>query len=171
MKMVKRSLIAIAIVALFVTAASAAVNPAKYDDHWPYEYVAVDICVIPVYMDVGMYVQIKDCGKKKIVLKQVNCEEIEKSPTDDFPCYKGCSEFEIRANFEAKLGTHLEKEGPTIKEWAGFYNADKGGDIVPGTGAYFVRDVCVKAWKTEIWNTAPGDEVKVGTCAVTVKPN
>ena len=163
--MVKRSLIAIAVVALLATAVQAADPNLKYDDHWPYEYIAIDLCVMPVYMDVGMYVQLKDCNKKKIELKQVDCAEIGE---EDFPCYLDCEEFEIRANFEVKLGTNLTKDGDVIKEWAGFYDGD---DTVPGDGNYYKRTVCVKAWKTEIWKAAPGDKVPVGTLAVTVKPN
>jgi hypothetical protein len=168
MKMVKRSLIAIAVLALLATTVQAADPNLKYDDHWPYEYIAIDICVMPVYMDVGMYVQLKECEKKKIELKQVDCAEIGKG-SGDYPCYLDCEEFEIRANFEVKLGTKLTKDASTtIKEWSANYDGD---DTVPGDGNYYKRKVCVKAWKTEIWKAAPGDKVPVGSLTITVKPN
>jgi hypothetical protein len=169
MKMVKRSLIAIAVVALLATTVQAGYSPnLKYDDHWPYEYVAVDLCTIPVYMDVGLYVQIKDCDKRKIELKQVDCAEIDRE-SKDFPCYLDCEEFEIRANFEVKLGVKKAKADPTnLKDWDAYYD---GEDTVPGDGNYYKRKVCVKAWKTEIWKSSPGDKVKVGEVTITVKPN
>ena len=55
-----------------------------------------------------------------------------------------------------------------IKEWKSYYD---GGDVVPGDGSYHNVKVCLKAWKTHIWDAPPGDEVDIGTLDVTVKPN
>ena len=167
--MVKKSLIAIALLAFLTTMVQAgdlAENPWKFDDHWPWVYQELEICQIPVYMDIGMYVELKDCGKKKIVLKQVSCDTIGKG-AGDFPCYYGCTSFEIRANFEVKMGTKLYKIGPVIDSWS----ASLDNDIVPGDGNYYTRNVCVSAWKAKIWSASPGDEVLVGEVAITVKPN
>jgi hypothetical protein len=177
MKMAKRVLIAIAVVAFLATTVQA-YDPAiksdstnmpgnKKDNWWPFEYVALDLCWMPVYMEVGMYVQMKECDKKKIELKQVDCVDIGKE-AKHFPCYNDCESFDIRANFQVKLGTRLEKSGPAIKDWEGYYDGD---DLVPGDGAWYTRTVCVKAWSSEIWNVAPGDKVTVGNLSVTVKPN
>jgi len=169
MKMVKKCLIAIALLAFLATTVQAgddAENPWKFDDHWPWVYLELEICQIPVYMDVGMYVDMKDCGKKEIILKQVSCDTIGKG-SGDFPCYKGCVKFQIRANFEVKLNTKLYKIGPVIDGWA----ASLDNDIVPGDGNYYEREVCVTAWKAQIWSAAPGDKVLVGEVAITVKPN
>jgi hypothetical protein len=169
MKMVKKSLIAIALLAFLamtVQAGDLAQNPYKFDDHWPWTYTALEICQIPVYMDVGYYVQLVDCSKKEIVLKQVTCDSIGKG-SGDFPCYYGCVKFKIFANFEVKLGTVLYKEGPVIDSWS----ASLDNDIVPGDGTQYEREVCIKAWKAKIWLNAPGDKVKVGEVAITVKPN
>jgi hypothetical protein len=170
MKMVKKSLIAIAMLAFLATTVQAgdlAENPWKWDDHWPWTYTALEICQIPVYMDVGYYVELMKCGEKKIVLKQVSCSDIGKAP-EDFPCYYGCVKFNIRANFEVKLGTVLYKNGPVIDGWSASLPL---GDIVPGDGAEHEREVCVSAWKAQIWSASPGDEVLVGEVAITVKPN
>ncbi len=167
--MVKKSLIAIAMLAFLATTVQAgdlAENPWKWDDHWPWTYTALEICQIPIYMDVGMYVELIDCGDKKIVLKQVPCADIGKG-ADDFPCYHGCVSFNIRANFEVKLGTVLYKIGSVIDGW----EATLDNDIVPGDGAEHTREVCVNAWKAQIWSASPGDEVPVGEVAITVKPN
>jgi hypothetical protein len=175
MKMAKRVLIAIAVVALLATTVQAydpvikkdSSNGVKKDNWWPFEYIALDLCTMPIYMDVGMYVQLKDCDKKKIELKQVDCADIEKG-SGDFPCYLDCESFDIRANFQVKLGTRLEKTSTAIKDWSAYYDGD---DLVPGDGNYYTRTVCVKAWKSEIWTVQPGDKVLVGNLSITVKPN
>ena len=179
--MIKRTLIAIAVVALLATSAHAAldIHYLPYGDHhavkvdgsenvrWPYEYKSLVVCNIPIKMHVGMYVQVQDCKKKKIILKQVNCSDIGKGD-GDYPCYLGCVEFNVRANFDVKMGASLHKDGDTINEWSAYYD---GGDVVAGDGDYHGVKLCVKAWKTSIYKAAPGDEVHVGSVDVTVKPN
>jgi len=183
--MIKRTLIAIAVVALLATSANAAISEHYFpigDHHavkvdgketptfrWPYtiSYKALTVCTIPIKMQVGMFVQVKDCKNKKIVLKQVDCGDIGKG-SGDFPCYLGCVDFDVRANFNVKLGANLNKDGDTIKEWSSYYD---GGDTVPGDGDYHSVKLCVQAWKTQLWKAAPGDEVAVGSVDVTVKPD
>ncbi len=177
--MVKKVLIAIAVVALLATTVQAydpVKNPAikkdssngvKKDNWWPFEYVALDLCIMPIYMEIGMYVQMEKCNEKKIELKQVPCDVIGQG-ADKFPCYLDCESFNIRANFEVKLGTRLEKTSSAIKDWEAYYDGDS---LVPGDGNWYSRTVCVKAWNSEIWTVAPGDKVQVGNLSITVKPN
>jgi hypothetical protein len=190
MKMIKRTLIAIAVVALLATSAHAAWVEDPFDPHyftdgdhravkvdgkdkpeirWPYEinYKPLVICNIPIKMKVGMYVQIEDCKKKKLVLEQVDCGDIGKG-AKDYPCYLDCVDLKVRSNFEVKMGANLIKEGDVIKEWSAYYD---GGDVVPGDGDFHTVKLCVKAWKTQIYKASPGDEVHVGSVDVTVKPN
>jgi hypothetical protein len=170
MKMVKRMLIAIAVVALVATSVQAdVVDPdggkIKQDSSWPTEYIALDLCTMPVLMDVGMYVQVKDCHKREIKLVQVDCADIGQSK---FPCYKDCEEIEVRANFAAVLGTKLAKADPSpIKSWKAYFDGD---NTVPGDGVYKKLTVCVDAWESQIWTAALGDKVNVGTLTITVKP-
>jgi hypothetical protein len=185
MKM-KRTLIAIAVVALLATSVHAAIEDPYYftaGDHaaikidgkdtptirWPYKivYDELVVCNIPIVMKVGMYVQVKDCKNKKITLEQVNCSDIGKGDAD-YPCYLGCVEFDVRANFDVKLGAALKKSGDVIGDWSAYYD---GGDTVPGDGDYHPVKLCVKAWKTAIYKAAPGDSVAVGSVDVTVKPS
>ena len=164
--MVKKTLIAVAVVALLATTANAQVNPQKYDDSWPGHWVvdAQDICTMDVVMDVGMYVQLKDCHKKKIKLKQVDCPSGKK-----FPCYNDCETFDLRANFDVKLGTKLSKSGSVIKKWSAYFD---GGDVYTAdSGGWKGFKVCVEASESEIWTANPGDQVKVGTLTITVMPN
>jgi hypothetical protein len=182
MKMVKRTLIAIALVAFLASTAPADIEvyhfgPVDKDEgvkvdgnetvYWPYEYKALDICGMPVYMEIGGYVEVQDCSDKKIVLKQVDCGDLEKGD-GDFPCYLDCETFSIRANLDIKLGTRLEKVGGVIADWEAYYD---GGDVVPGDGQDHEMKVCVKAWKAQLWNGSVGSEVKVGTLYVTAKPD
>jgi hypothetical protein len=182
MKMVKRTLIAIALVAFLASTAPAGYSVhyfgpidndkgVKVDGHekvfWPYEYKEIDICDIPVKMEIGGYVEIDDCTKRKIILKQVDCAEIGKGG-GDFPCYLDCETIKIRANFDAKLGTRLVKDSPVIEKWEGFYD---GGDVVPGDGAWHNMKVCLKMWKAKLWDGTVGDEVQIGTLYVTAKPD
>jgi hypothetical protein len=169
MKMVKKSLIAIAMLAFLATTVQAgdlAENPRKFDDSWPWTYTALEICQIPVYMDVGMYVELIDCDELEIVLKQVGCSSIGKAD-DDFPCYEGCVKFKVIANFEVKLGTNLYDQSDIITDWAAALDVD----VIPGDGAPHEVELCVTAWNAEIWTSAPGDNVLVGEVGVTVKPN
>ena len=86
--MVKRSLIAIAVLAILATS----VQALDYDDNgkikrdgsWPTVYVALDLCTMPVVMDVGMYVQIFECEKRIIKLVQVDCAD------NDYAEENGC---------------------------------------------------------------------------------
>ena len=86
----------------------------------------------------------------------------------DYPCYLGCVDFDVRANFYVKLGSSLHKYGDVIGDWSAYYD---GGDTVPGDGDWHGVKLCVKAWKTKIYNAAPGDEVSVGSVDITVKPD
>ncbi len=179
--MIKRTLIAIAVVALLATSAHAALTEHYFpigDHHavkvdgsekvrWPYEYKALTVCNVPILMHVGMYVQVKDCKKKKLILQQIPCGDIGKGD-GDYPCYQGCVKFSVRANFEVKMGTGLQKIGDTIKDWDAWI---KSGNPVPDDGEYHEVEACVKAWKTVIYKATPGDEVTVGNLQITVKPN
>jgi len=178
--MIKRTLIAIAVVALLATSVHAALTEhyfgpddksyavkvdGKDEVRWPYEYKALTVCTIPIKMHVGMYVQIKECKDKKIILQQVDCLDIGKG-VNDFPCYLGCVSLDVRANFPVKMDAGLNKIGDTIADWDKYWE----GDTVVGDGEYHPVKVCVKAWNTVIWKAKPGDETDVGTIEIKVKP-
>jgi len=190
--MIKRTLMAIAVVGLLATSVYAAISDdtifyfhkdkgyaVKVDgvDHptirWPYtiSYEALTVCTIPVKMHVGMYVQVENCDDKKIILEQLNCGDIGKG-SGDFPCYRGCVDLNVRANFNVKMGATLHTSGDIIKggggDWSAYY--DNGVDTVAGDGDYHGVKLCVKAWKSQIYKASPGDEVTVGSVDVTVKP-
>ncbi len=182
--MVKRTLIAIAVVGLLATAAHALgpdphygtydgkyqsikVNIEKISIGWPFEYKALDLCVIPVYMHVGYYVQVEKCNERKIKLVQVDCGDIGKGG-GDWPCYFDCENVNIRANFEVKLGLKFSTIGSVIDKSDKYFD---GGDTVDASGNWNTIKVCVKAWKARLYKNAPGTEIKVGELTITVKPN
>lgn len=186
MKMIKRTLIAIAVVAFLATSVQAfgpephdgtgdyggkhntiKVDIQKLEIGWPVEYKALDLCVIPVKMSVGYFVQVEKCSERKIKLVQVNCEDIDKG-AGDWPCYSDCENVKIRANFEAKLGLKKNATSGVIKDWSAYF---KDGDTVDASGSWNTITVCVNAWKAKLYNESPGMEINVGTVTITVKPN
>jgi len=204
MKMIKKVLIAIALVALLGVTVQAQVTtntdsggfvkfdsqtafqPQKIEVWWPYEitYKPIPICCIPVKIEIGMYAELFDCANKKILLKQVDCASISKG-TGDFPCYFGCTNIDLRANFQACLGTTLTKAlvggKNIIDQWSAAFAAPtapfKGTplvgpyDVIPGDGAWYTTAVCVKAWSADIFYAQAGCEVgPVGFVCITVKP-
>ncbi len=187
--MLKRTLIAITVVALLATSAQALgpdpetgtyggkyqgfkIHPIKMDIFWPFvEYKALDLCVIPVKMEIGIMVQIEECNKKKIVLKQVECGDLGLGG-GDWPCYTGCVNIKVRSNFDIKLGLKTAKIGPVLDKWKAYFD---GADTVDAVSGWNTLTVCVDAWKAKIYEVealpTAGQTVDVGTVTVTVKPN
>jgi len=168
--MVKKCIIALAVAALMVTTVRAGDPAIKKDGDWPWEYKAIDLCTIPVYMDVGHYVQLKECNKREIKLVQVTCTTIGKNNTDDFPCYSDCEDIEVRANFPAIFGASLSKIGPILKDTS-IYWKDDINQISGSTGDWEKLTICLDAWNAEIWRAAePAENALVGEITINVKP-
>ena len=182
MKMVKKSIIALAVVALMVTVVQAGTpdggenqpnNTVKRDGDWPWTYKAIDLCTMPVYMNVGHYVQLFECNKREIKLVQVTCSTIGRTNSDDFPCYTDCDEFKFKANFPAIFGGTLKKtgQGENILKDTSIYWKDDINQISGSTGDWEKLTVCLDAWKAQIWKaTGPNDKLKVGELTINVKP-
>jgi hypothetical protein len=202
--MVKKSLIAIVLMGLLASTSFAgdkAQSEWKFDNGWPAEieitFETLELCQIPVYIDVGMYVELIDCGKKKIILEQLqDCSYLGTTSTGStkFPCYRGCTDIEVRANFEAKLGTKMYKVPNSFisqrksgfnyyDNWNGFFvhkdtDTDVDDDLassevkstwlVPGDGSKEKMQICVEAWDVNIFL---GDPDVGPTDAYTDDPN
>ncbi|MGE5295248.1 MAG: hypothetical protein ACM3VT_10510 [Solirubrobacterales bacterium] len=80
----KKALFAVAAVAMLAVAAQA--GEIKYHE-WPCALVPQEITTIPVVMDVGYWVRIKDQDKLKIVLGQ-----------DSIHTYSGCTNMTVETN-------------------------------------------------------------------------
>jgi hypothetical protein len=193
--MLKRTLIAITVVALLATSAQAygpdpetgstggdnnnngiKIHPIKMDIFWPFlEYQALDLCVIPVKMKVGVFVQIEKCKDRKIILTQQECGDIGKG-SGDWPCYYGCENIKVRSNIDVKLGLKRSRSGgwiPADNKWSAAFSG--GNDTVDGGTGWQTLEICVKAWQVNLANdkinATAGETVDVGTVTVTVKPN
>jgi hypothetical protein len=189
MKMVKRTLIAIAVVALLATSVQAGIDGAlevfgeegagklktegKDKVFWPWEYVALDLCTFDVYMEIGYYVEVEDCGDKKLTLKQVDCGDLKNTDTS-WPCYMGCEDVTIRSNFDVILGLGFDKTGINIiDKYDVFY---KYADVNSGTlqleAGVTSFQICMEAWAAKLWESdaSPGESQKVGEITITVKP-
>ena len=206
--MIKRTLIVIAAIAFVASVASAALTPSpdypgdlkvyfkdlgdsraiKVDGsvkvYWPYEFKFLEICTIPVYMQIGMYIRVVDCDKnKKIVVKQVDCADLKGAHPDDgigsgdFVCYEGCiADLKIVSNFDAVMGAEFHK----LKDAEG--NVINGGKVIDkvnanvtppdvlGDGLEHKVTACVWMWKTKIEKFKAGDEQRVGDLGILAKP-
>ncbi|MHC4725972.1 MAG: hypothetical protein ACYS17_01995 [Planctomycetota bacterium] len=167
--MVKKSLIALAVAALMVTTVQAGDPAIKRDGDWPFTYKAIDLCKIPVFMDIGHFVQLKDCNKREIKMVQVDCASIGKNG-GDFPCYSDCENIEVRANFPAIFGASLTKIGSVLQDTSVYWK-DGINQISGSTGDWEKLTICLDAWKAEIWRAAlPTQNAKVGELIINVKP-
>lgn len=195
--MVKKSIIAIALLGMLSTVTFGQLNPGtgdgqlKYDNGWPKTciWTQIEICCIKVNLKIGYFIEVLDCSKKSINMVQVNCPA-GATPAQTFPCYKGCTTISVRANFNATIGLALHAIGSIINDngTQGNPNDDKwkayfqnGGDgitindppttaNVTGDGNLHTIDVCVEAWDANIFGGTPGQNPQVGTVCITAVP-
>jgi len=192
--MVKKSIIAIALMGMLATVSYgqgdtvwSGNNGIKVDGLWPatitITYTPKEICRIPIFIKVGMFIEIENCSSKKIVMEQVNCPSGQ-----TFPCYKGCVEIKVRANFEAILSLKLYKGGAgagiisssnnwgTITDnWKAYFTNDGGATKpttwnVTGDGNWNTVNVCVEAWDANIYAASPNSQQQVGEVAILAVP-
>jgi hypothetical protein len=185
--MLKKCLIAIAVVALLATTVQA-VDPIIKKDAWPWTYDELDICTIPVYMDVGHYVQIEKCNELKIELKQTDCSVLN-YPYGGFPCYgngvdgPACTTFKARANFAAIFGATLATSGDGITNIYGthfppYYRAyglswPLGNTITGATGGWEELKLCMEVYGAQLFKAGAGTAgttILVGRITIDVKP-
>ncbi len=186
--MIKKCLIAIAVVAMLATTVQAITIPdgtIKYDPQtdptgWPWTRTTVydpyAICKIDVKLEVGYFVQIEDCGDiDALKLKQVACSAIGQS-NSKFPCYEGCRSFRARANFPAFFGATFSDEDSQLDtdiiggnhslDWD-----DTDDNEILGNGQWQWLKICMSAWKVKLYATGSTTGSKrVGKITITVKP-
>ncbi len=140
----------------------------KTKEAWKYK--PIDLCMFPVSMDVGHFIQIKECNKRKIKLVQVDCESIGRDG-GDFPCYEGSDVIEVRANFPAIFNASLNKnEGEDMLKEVNLY-WENGINTIQGTGDWEELKLCLEAWNVEIWKSGGTvGTVEIGEITIGVKP-
>jgi len=133
------------------------------------KYKLIDLRISPVSMEVGHFVQLKECHKRNIELKQVTCKSIGRDSRGDFPCYKGCDVIEVRTNFPAILNASLNKNSGNedmLKDFNLYW--ENGVNTIQGTGDWEKLKLCLEAWDVEMWKygrtagTIKVDEITIG---------
>jgi hypothetical protein len=175
----KRSLIALAVVAMLASC----VNAGEIKAHcWPCQFVALEITTIPVTVDVGYYVLIKDQNKLGIKVKQ---------DSSNFKNFAGClnqngkTRMVVVTNFEIELAASVSKasgmEG-NFKVSLTDETSDASGGGYGGTASIVVSPgttnvpVCVKLEGNDktlekiTLGNAPGSTTQIATVKITVKP-
>jgi len=128
---------------------------------WPCEFKFLDLCEIPVFMDVGLYVEILDQDELKIVLEQ-----------EDIDTYSGCVTIQIKSNFDLILGCYT-KDNDASKAMGGSLSCEIKPDVfVPKTLCETVaeREVCVTYDEVAIVHHDFGKNIEVGSVVIQVKP-
>jgi hypothetical protein len=157
MKMLKKSILGVVLLALVAMPAYAG-HLKKYD--WPCEFKFLDLCEIPIYMNVGLYVEILDQDDLKIVLEQ-----------DDIDTYSGCCTIQIKSNFDLILGCYV-LDNDASKAMGGSFSCTIDPSEIPATLCDCVAEaeVCVVYDEVAIVHVEFGKNIEVGTLVVQVKP-
>ena len=134
------------------------------------QYKPIELCKFPVTMKVGHFVQLKECHKRKIELKQVDCEEIRKG-SGDFPCYKGNDAIEVRANFPAIFTASINKnEGneDLLPEVNLYW--ENGVNTIKGTCEWEELKLHLEVCNVDFNNIPAPGTIEVGEISIKVRP-
>jgi len=149
----KKTLVAMAVVALLAVGVQA--GEIKTHD-WPCSFVSLEITSIPVVMDIGYYVRIKDQDKLKIKLVQDEA---------DIHKFKGCVDMVVESNFNLVLSASISKTGAIDGDYSVSLDpssANKGSTTVK---------VCATLTKANLTGQEAGTkDVQVATVKIKVKP-
>jgi len=149
--MLKKSLFAVALVALL--AATVPAGEIKIHN-WPTTFVPQELTDIPVVMDVGYWVYIKDQDKLKIKLQQKSITE-----------YEGCTDVTLQCNFSLKASCSISATGAvpgSYSCWVNNSEIDSPGGVVT---------VCAKLKDAKLVGTAGGQkDIHVATVTLKVAP-
>jgi len=136
--------------------------------NWPATYDWQDICVIPVRMDIGIWVKVADCKTRKLDLKQV---EIHK--------YRGSVDIYVSTNANIEVGAYWTKGKDSAGNDFNFgsYSSSVGVSpqyLTPGSGQKVTITLTLSS--VDISNISPVNPggtncVVVGTVTVRVRPN
>ena len=146
--MLKKSLFAVALVALL----AATVPAGEIKTHaWPTTFVPMELAEIPVLMDVGYWVYIKDQQDLKIKLQQQTIHT-----------YEGCTDVAIQCNFSLRTSCSISANGAV----PGKYSCSiLNGDVSQPGGTI---TVCAKLEEADL-STTPGASKDVQVATVTLK--
>ena len=149
----KKSLFLFAAVALLATAAQA--GEIKIHE-WPCVFIKQEIpgLEIPVVMDVGFWVHVKDQDKLKIKLQQISIHE-----------YEGCTDIVVETNFNLSMSCKIVPTGAV----GGDYSCSVSPSDINAPGG--TTTVCAKLKKAKLGDQAGGTKnVKVAVVKLLVVP-
>jgi len=157
MKMLKKSLIAIAVLAIAMPVFAGQV---KIHEPWPTELKKVEVCKIDVVMDVGFYIKIVDQGPIEVV----------QDTTSDSPykTYIGCKTTDVISNFKAKLFLEAKSSSPAGGSWTGTFGPGGPSDLVVLAGTTNV-EICAKGTGVDIGKLTNGGAKDFKVAEITVK--
>ncbi len=151
--MMKGCLTAAAVLAILAVGAQAG----EIKTHeWPCQFVALEITSIPVVMDVGYFVRIKNQDSLRIKLVQ---DEL------DIHTFKGCVDMTVESNFNLSLSASISKTGAID----GSYSVSVDPTDV-NSGSTTVK-VCATLKNANLTGQPAGTkDVQVATVKIKVKP-
>jgi len=147
--------VSFAVVAAVLLAVSAQAGEIKYHE-LPTAPIPQEITTIPVVMDIGYWVRIKDQDKLKIVLSQ-----------DSIHTYSGCTSVTVETNSSLTFSTTISKvskDGSVVVP--GDYSASVSPANVDAPGG--TLSVCAKLQNADL-SKVPGGSKGVHVANVTVK--
>jgi hypothetical protein len=123
---------------------------------WPCQFISLEITSIPVVMDVGYYIRIKNQDWLKIKLIQ---------DEQDIHKFKGCVDMTVESNFNAVLSASISKTGAIDGSYSVSLDttaANKGSTTVK---------VCATLTNANLTMQDAGTkDVQVATVKIKVKP-
>ena len=151
--MLKRRMVAVAAAALL----AAGVQAGEIKTHtWPVQFVPLEITSVPVVMDVGFYVRIKDQDKLRIKLVQNE---------QDIHSFRGCVDMIVESNFDLVLSATITKTGAIPGDYS--VSLDH---TTAGSGSTTVK-VCAELKNASLAGQPAGTkDVQVATVKIKVKP-
>ena len=161
--MLKKSLIAIAVLAIALPAiAGDTFTNIKVHD-WPTKFAKVTVTTIQVCLDVGYFIQIKDTDCIKVTQ--------DTSASDPYKTYVGCITTDVESNFDATLTAKIKKDPLNLGsggDWK--VKLDGGSSVHVHVGDTNV-EICVVGKKVNIAKLQGGDsDVVVAEVTIQVVP-
>jgi hypothetical protein len=118
---------------------------------WPVKFIPQEVTTIPVVMDVGFFIQIKDQEKLRIELQQKTIRE-----------YEGCTDMVVSANFDLTLSCEIAATGAV----PGTYSCTLTPADLNTPGG--TTTVCAKLTDADLLGV-PGGAADVHVATVTIK--
>jgi hypothetical protein len=124
---------------------------------WPCAFIAQDFMSIPVTMDIGYWIRVKNQQNYKIKMAQI-----------DIHTYEGCVTVPVECNFNAVLSTSIAKVTTNGDASGNFSSSVTPSAIAPGTTNV---QVCAKLTNANLGNLVGGaKDVQVATVTLKVVP-